>query len=1130
MNPIRLNRRDGILIAVCVVLFAVSVFVGVKWFGDAMPEASIDFNVTRSGAEDISVAWLDSLGIALPAGAHHAAVFGYDNQAKVFLEKELGLSKAQEYFGDPIQLWSWRHRWFVPGKKEEVRVYVSPDGKVISTNHLIDEDAEGANLSHDDAEAIAASFLSGTLGIDPATVTLRDGIQEKRPNRTDWTFTWYKNNFAPVEGSEYRYEVTLLGDKVGGHREYLHVPEAWRASYSKLRSYNQLAGTVDTLFMVLTFVAIIVIFVQKLRSKDVRWKTSLIFGAIAAVLVYANNLNGLPNALYAYDTTTSWSGFLIQEILVGLMQAAGVGVMIALLTAGAESIYREMHPAAPSLPKMFTVRGLRTKKAFISIVVGITMTAFFFAYQVIFYMVAQRFGGWSPADVPYDNLLNTAMPWLAVLMIGFMPAVSEEFMSRLFSIPFLQKMFRNRYTWLAVVIPAFIWGFGHATYPNQPFWIRGVEVGIAGVIVGVIFLRFGILATLIWHYTVDAFYTAFLLLGSGNLYFVLTAAVGAGLVAVPLLLTLAAYLRTGTFVSEEGLTNAELAPHEKPEPETEASAEAIQETTSAMTDTAAARPNLSMLVRLLPIALVALAFLIQPKEKVGSFLKFDVGRDAAVNVFSDSLRAAGWADPDTMTVRATLGGGNPGPASEETWALKHLPSITAFNERFDTLMGIGRWTVQAWTPGNRLRFTGLVHGRNGKLVSMSAMLPEEMASDSLSEDSARALMEAAFLRAGVDVSRLSLANQSQQGRPARLDYTFTYEAPPDDPRVIGDAKLRWSGSVQGSYVSLINTPFDKVPESWERDRTASTGLRTARKVLIVLLEAMLIGYALVMLVVRTRKGTVNWKRALLYAIVPAVLRLLTLPNSLYQLKLTYFFTPQVPWNVYLGTGTVFIVLSAIFIYGLFVLLFAVVEALFRGSLGGLAHPLRESSTIDLISTAVAAIGLAGTAYAIGGWFDARFPASVIFNGWGVPDLFAGPLPSIVLAGSGLIKAAAFAGLAMIAAHLWSGPMKTPALRVLLLVLLVFMMQNPDAVGKAESVIALVHSALILAVGWTLLRFWVRGSAARLALAVWMIASLSTVMNSFAVFPVYTGAVWFGVFLLLLIPAIWIALDARRTKA
>ena len=155
------------------------------------------------------------------------------------------------------------------------------------------------------------------------------------------------------------------------------------------------------------------------------------------------------------------------------------------------------------------------------------MTPAFLAYQVLFYITAEQLvGAWGPADIPYSEMVNTYIPWIMVLLIGFMPAVSEEFISRAFSIPFLHKYLKFR--WVAVVIAGLIWGFAHANYPQQPFYIRGIEVGIAGIVVGYIFLRFGILAPLVWHYTIDALYTSLILFRSSNSYFVVSAALSTG--------------------------------------------------------------------------------------------------------------------------------------------------------------------------------------------------------------------------------------------------------------------------------------------------------------------------------------------------------------------------------------------------------------------------------------------------------------------------------------------------------------------------------------------------------------------------------------------------------------------------
>ena len=199
--------------------------------------------------------------------------------------------------------------------------------------------------------------------------------------------------------------------------------------------------------------------------------------------------------------------------------------MVLIVTASGETLYRSAYPRKMALPKIFTWHGLRTKEFFFSTLGGIIVTCFFIAYQCVFYRVATSLGAWSPADVPYNDLLNSAFPWAFLLFIGFLPSVSEEFMSRAFSIPLLRED-ASRAGSARVILAGFIWGFGHATYPNQPFYIRGLEVGIAGVLIGVLMIRFNLLFALVWHFTVDAFLSGYLLLRSGNPYYVLTAAIG----------------------------------------------------------------------------------------------------------------------------------------------------------------------------------------------------------------------------------------------------------------------------------------------------------------------------------------------------------------------------------------------------------------------------------------------------------------------------------------------------------------------------------------------------------------------------------------------------------------------------
>src|SRR2546430_10590638 len=134
-----------------------------------------------------------------------------------------------------------------------------------------------------------------------------------------------------------------------------------------------------------------------------------------------------------------------------------------------------------------------------------------------------------------------------------MASTSEEFLFRLFAIPFLERVTKSRV--LAVILPAFSWSFLHSAYPQEPGYIRGIEVGIIGVVAGMVMLRWGILATLIWHYTVDASLVGMLLIRSNSLYFKISGVVVGAAALAPLALACISYLTRGGFVTRQELIN-----------------------------------------------------------------------------------------------------------------------------------------------------------------------------------------------------------------------------------------------------------------------------------------------------------------------------------------------------------------------------------------------------------------------------------------------------------------------------------------------------------------------------------------------------------------------------------------------
>ncbi|HLE59990.1 MAG TPA: type II CAAX endopeptidase family protein, partial [Thermoanaerobaculaceae bacterium] len=526
-------------------------------FKRAFPEAHLTFTVNRATSQPVAETFLlqhAPAAAAALAGRRHAAVFQVDDRAKVYLEREVGLDALGELTRQrQARLWEWSHRWFRPLAKEEVKVAVTPEGEVMGFAHLIPEEAAGASLEEAAARAIAEKLLKSAFKLDPAGLTFIESKREDRPHRRDWTFTFERLGWKAKDAT-YRMQVEVHGDEAAAYREFLKVPDAWTQSYQRLRSANNTTALIAAFGIVLTVLAAVVVLFREGRRNNVRWRLVLLLTAVSFSLFFLLSLNDLPLAAYSFDTTSTYGAFLAQRVLAGLAGAGLQSLLIFIVVAAGEPLYRARFADHLRVTALFERVGWRSRRFAFGLILGYCLAVLFIAYQVAFYLVGARFGAWNPAEVPFDNLLNTSFPWLAVLFIGFYPAVNEEFMSRVFSIPLVEKLAHSKVA--AIVIPALIWGFAHANYPAQPFYIRGVEVSIAGLLVGIILYRFGVLPCLVWHYVVDAGYTSMLLVRSGNPYFMITAIVGTGVLLIPLAATLIAAWRRSGFVEDPATLNA----------------------------------------------------------------------------------------------------------------------------------------------------------------------------------------------------------------------------------------------------------------------------------------------------------------------------------------------------------------------------------------------------------------------------------------------------------------------------------------------------------------------------------------------------------------------------------------------
>jgi hypothetical protein len=271
----KLNQNDRRLIALCLITIVAGAAVTWALFSRAFPEASIEFRVNRQQARVLAERTLASRGLDV-SKRRFAGRFEIEDEAKVYLEKELGLATAGRYYGREAKVWRWAMRWFQSGVKDEERVEITPLGDLASFELVRRDEAPGPRPALEEARAISQRFLAGR-GL---TADLR-GIESTpiaRPKRTDWKFVDERASLRMGEATV-RFETVVSGGEVSAFREFVHVPEAWERSYRALRSKNETANVVGNFALILTLLAMLGVLITKIVRKDVRrfFRSSTVF-------------------------------------------------------------------------------------------------------------------------------------------------------------------------------------------------------------------------------------------------------------------------------------------------------------------------------------------------------------------------------------------------------------------------------------------------------------------------------------------------------------------------------------------------------------------------------------------------------------------------------------------------------------------------------------------------------------------------------------------------------------------------------------------------------------------------------------------------------------------------------------
>ena len=897
------------------------VVVAIRFFPAAFPIVTLDLAMDREAA----VARADTLARQYgwdPADARTAATFGQtDPEVQSYVELEAGgrdafVGLAERGIHQP---YVWTVRRFQEGEVEESLVRFTPAGEPHGFRLRLSEDDPGSgNLAEAEARAVAEQ-TAAEWGVDLSSFELLESSEEAQPGgRVDHTFVFERTD-AAVEDGRFRLRIRVAGERASELAHFVFVPEAFSQRYRDMRSRNDaIAFASQSVFVVLfLLVGGVGGTVFLMRKRLVVWRPALVWGAVTAVLLGFGILNTLPLSWMGYDPAVSIRTFLAEQlVLAGATAALGAPLLAFIYLAG-ESLGRHAFPGHLQQWRFWSPRVAASMPA-----LGRTAGAYLLlgtqlGYVVLFYLATSRLEGWwSPAEaVVQPDLLATAQPWLVAVSTALFAGFWEESAFRAIPIAcaaLLGARYGRKGLWIwgAVVLQAVVFAAGHANYPQQPAYARLVELTVPALIWGVIYLYYGLVPTILSHFTYNLSLLSIPLFASSAPGILLDRVVVVAAGLAPLLIVVWARLKVGARArAPDWAYNRAWQPPalEEPDADAEPDVEAGVES-SAWEVSPAARGFLSRRKLVYALGVIgALAWGAAEFTGVGGAPRLTANRSQAIAVALDTLERRGHG-LDSWKPLARVDGGR---GDDHRYVFEEAgPEV--YESLLGTYLSRPRWIVRFLDfqadPEERVEELRVHLDGAGEPLRLRHILPEARPGARLEEEDARAAaLGAVQARFGMDPESIDEVGAVQTALPERTDWRFTFEDRAALPEVPGEARLTvlLAGDEVADAARFVN-----VPEEWELARGDGEALRNLVDLCAALVLVLGFAGACVLSAVTWAKRGLDARLFVRAALLGAAALGLGQVNSWPNTEA--IFSPAQPWGLQAGVAAFAAFLAVLF--------------------------------------------------------------------------------------------------------------------------------------------------------------------------------------------------------------------------
>lgn len=881
-------------------LSALALLFSWHFFSLAFPSLDLSVKMSRTEALVAAQARARDLQLAMP-DAQTAVRFYNHDEVQNFLELEGGGSATVHDLQNRqiFPLRQWEVRFYKEGQAAHSTLYFSPQGQPRGfTRHVPEQQADSslsAAAARQMAETLARKDWQLDLASGPSPFVLVQQSQKTRPNgRIDHFFVYEHRDlrFGKQGEGRVRLELGVAGRQFAQLRHSIQVPESFSRRYAEMRATNNTLASAATLaFGFLYGLGGCVLGLTLLwRTGWVVTRPAMLWASLIALLQGAASLNQIPGSWFQYDSALSTRDFILQQVGVAVFGMVMNWLTLLISFMAAESLSRRAFGQHPQFWRIWSREALASKQ-----VLGQTVGAYLWvgldlAFIVAFYYCTRQFlGWWSPMESLIDpDVLATPLPWLAPVANALHAGFWEECLFRAVPLAgaallgdFLQQRFHGRFgsrrAWLivALILQALIFGGAHANYAQQPAYARPLELFLPALIWGIVYLRFGLLPGIIFHYVFDLVLMSLPVFATDapGLWPDRAIIIACGL--TPLALVLWQRACAGQWHE----LPAKLFNHAW-----QAQLPPLHETAAGHHTPLNHAPWL-LLRRWLPLPGLAgiLLWSLLPNPAPAP-LPFAVSRSAAI-ALADATLAGRGIHPGPgwhrfAQISATPGEGeafiwkNAGSSAWQRLRGHYIPPLV-WQVRYVSFAGDVVQRAEEWIVNVEDGVDG--QGGGAHVRGVVHRLPESAQATALSEQQARSQAQSALLnRFGPVATGWREISAQEVKQPRRTDWQFTFADDAASPLKTGEARIELT--LAGAEVTQIRRTIHET-EAWQRQqRNRGALMQTVRIGMALLLVALTIGSLL--LAIRQKQGLkVSRRPGLVAAITIATLMAASYANN-----------------------------------------------------------------------------------------------------------------------------------------------------------------------------------------------------------------------------------------------------------